>query len=203
VEFRAPSSHHATLVTLHHAAQPLARCVMSFPLMLGHDVRNQTADTLRILTNEELLNVSADALGRPARLVAGDLTSQTQVYLRQLHTGRCSWYTCVSLLLYYYFIIVLLFLLLYYSSTLIFIHFCPLFFSYYAKSKHSGCLRLCRGVCMCVMMVCRESLRGCCKPARWQRRIFPLLPTHSPPKHTLSLSLSLLCCVTNYNLLAW
>ena len=35
---------------------------MSFPLIMGHDVRNQSADTLRILTNKELLAVSADPM---------------------------------------------------------------------------------------------------------------------------------------------
>lgn len=59
---------------------------MSFPLMLGHDVRNQSADTLRILTNSEVLDISAD-LSSPARLVAGNLSSPTQVYLRQLRSG--------------------------------------------------------------------------------------------------------------------
>ena len=42
-------------------------CIMSFPLIMGHDVRNQSADTLRILTNKELLAVSADPMGRAAR----------------------------------------------------------------------------------------------------------------------------------------
>ena len=98
-------------------------------------------------------------------------------------------------------------LVLFYSFVLLsffFVHFfAPFVFSHYADSKHSERLRLCHGVCMCVMIVCFESLRGCCKPVRWQRRNFPLLPSHSPPKHTLSLSLSLLCCVINCNVLAW
>jgi hypothetical protein len=139
--------HHVTLValhhvTLHHTAQPLARCVMSFPLMLGHDVRNQTADTLRILTNEKILNVSADALGRPARLVAGDLTSQTQVYLRQLHTGRCSWNTCVFSLFYYFVL----------RTRLL---FCPLFCPLFSRTTPIANIA---NVCTCVMVsvcVCR------------------------------------------------
>jgi len=45
-------------------------CIMSFPLIMGHDVRNQSADTLRILTNKELLAVSADPMGRAARWAA-------------------------------------------------------------------------------------------------------------------------------------
>ena len=64
-------------------------CIMSFPLIMGHDVRNQSADTLRILTNKELLAVSADPMGRAARLLGGtsQLTAPTQVYLRQLADG--------------------------------------------------------------------------------------------------------------------
>ena len=64
-------------------------CMMSWPLIIGHDVRNQTADTLRILTNSELLSISADPMGRAAKLVGGTraITASTQVYLRQLIDG--------------------------------------------------------------------------------------------------------------------
>ena len=44
-------------------------CMMSWPLIIGHDVRNQTVDTLRILTNSELLSISADPMGRAAKLL--------------------------------------------------------------------------------------------------------------------------------------
>ena len=56
---------------------------------MGHDIRSQSADTLRILTNDELLSISADPMGRPAWLVGGasQITANTQVYLRQLHDG--------------------------------------------------------------------------------------------------------------------
>lgn len=64
-------------------------CMMSWPLMMGHDIRNQTEDTLRILTNDELLQISADPMGRAAKLVGGirQLTASTQVYLKQLENG--------------------------------------------------------------------------------------------------------------------
>ena len=65
------------------------RALMSWPLIIGHDVRNQTADTLRILTNHELLSVSADPMGRAATLVGGRhaITTKTQIYLKQLVGG--------------------------------------------------------------------------------------------------------------------
>ena len=52
-------------------------------------MRNQTADTLRILTNPELLSISADPMGRAAKLVGGSraITAPTQIYLRQLVDG--------------------------------------------------------------------------------------------------------------------
>ena len=52
-------------------------------------MRNQTADTLRILTNPELLSISADPMGRAAKLVGGTraITAPTQIYLRQLVDG--------------------------------------------------------------------------------------------------------------------
>ena len=64
-------------------------CLMSFPLMMGHDVRTQSSDTLRILTNRELLAVSADPMGRAAKLLGGvgAIRSPTQVYLKQLADG--------------------------------------------------------------------------------------------------------------------
>ena len=52
-------------------------------------MRNQTADTLRILTNPDLLSISADPMGRAAKLVGGTraITAPTQIYLRQLVDG--------------------------------------------------------------------------------------------------------------------
>ena len=52
-------------------------------------MRNQTADMLRILTNPELLSISADPMGRAAKLVGGTraITAPTQIYLRQLVDG--------------------------------------------------------------------------------------------------------------------
>jgi hypothetical protein len=65
-------------------------CMMSWPLIMGHDIRSQTKDTLRILTNDELLlEVAADPMGRAAKLVGGvsQMTATTQVYTKQLHNG--------------------------------------------------------------------------------------------------------------------
>lgn len=64
-------------------------CFMSFPLIMGHDVRTQSATTQAILTNKELLVISADPMGRPAWLIGGlsQLGAKTQVYLRQLFNG--------------------------------------------------------------------------------------------------------------------
>eukprot|EP00928_Gymnodinium_smaydae_P014250 TRINITY_DN15190_c0_g2_i3.p1 TRINITY_DN15190_c0_g2~~TRINITY_DN15190_c0_g2_i3.p1 ORF type:complete len:543 (+),score=49.42 TRINITY_DN15190_c0_g2_i3:67-1629(+) len=64
-------------------------CMMAFPLILGHDVRRQSPDTLRILSNTELIAVSQDSMGKPARLVGGvsSVKQLSQVYVRQLTNG--------------------------------------------------------------------------------------------------------------------
>ncbi len=41
-------------------------CMLSAPLMAGNDLRNMTAETLKILTNKELIALDQDKLGRQA-----------------------------------------------------------------------------------------------------------------------------------------
>merc|ERR1719397_574031 len=64
-------------------------CLMAWPLIMGHDIRNQTETTKRILTNPGLLAISQDPMGKPAWLVGGasQISQLQQVYVRQLANG--------------------------------------------------------------------------------------------------------------------
>ena len=60
-------------------------CILAAPLIAGNDLRNMTAETKNILTNQEALAVDQDALGQQGRRVAkqGDL----EVWSKQLADG--------------------------------------------------------------------------------------------------------------------
>jgi len=46
-------------------------CLVKSPLLIGCDVRDIDADTLQILTNKEVIEISQDILGEQGRKVAG------------------------------------------------------------------------------------------------------------------------------------
>ena len=62
--------------------------MIAAPLIMGHDVRTQSAATLETLTNEEVIAISQDIGGKPARRVSnsGGYTG-VDVWARQLHNG--------------------------------------------------------------------------------------------------------------------
>ena len=62
-------------------------CLLSAPLLLGCDLDHLDAFTLNLLTNDEVLDVNQDALGKQATRVVG--TATTDVYAKVLEDG--SW----------------------------------------------------------------------------------------------------------------
>jgi alpha-galactosidase len=60
-------------------------CVLAAPLMLGNDIRNMSDDILEIITNEEVIAVNQDPLGRQGKKVRDD--GDYEVWSRELHDG--------------------------------------------------------------------------------------------------------------------
>ncbi len=60
-------------------------CLLSAPLLLGCDLERLDAFTLNLLTNDEVLAVDQDALGRPARRAATE--GPIDVYRKELEDG--------------------------------------------------------------------------------------------------------------------
>ncbi len=64
-------------------------CLLSAPLLLGCDLEKLDAFTYGLLSNDEVLAVDQDALGKEATCVARDASAQTDVYAKPLEDG--SW----------------------------------------------------------------------------------------------------------------
>jgi alpha-galactosidase len=62
-------------------------CLLSAPLLLGCDLEKLDDFTLGLLTNDEVLEVNQDALGKQASRVAGDDKSTVNVYAKPLEDG--------------------------------------------------------------------------------------------------------------------
>ena len=62
-------------------------CLIKAPLLMGHDLTNQTDRTVQILTNTELIALNQDPLGRQGRLVLNDTKEQVQVWAVALDNG--------------------------------------------------------------------------------------------------------------------
>ena len=60
-------------------------CLLAAPLLLGCDLQNLDEFTLGLLTNDEVLEVSQDPLGRQAGRVAAD--GPTQVWAKDMADG--------------------------------------------------------------------------------------------------------------------
>ena len=60
-------------------------CLLSSPLLIGCDMTRLDEFTLNLLTNDEVLDVNQDPLGRPAALIAKNGTSE--VWARDLEDG--------------------------------------------------------------------------------------------------------------------
>ena len=60
-------------------------CMMASPLLLGNDLRNMSADVLKIIANKYLIAIDQDALGKQAkRIVKADV----DVLVRPLLNGK-------------------------------------------------------------------------------------------------------------------
>jgi alpha-galactosidase len=59
--------------------------VLAAPMMLGNDARMMMRDTVSLLSNRELIEISQDKLGRPGKRIAQ--TADTQVWARPLADG--------------------------------------------------------------------------------------------------------------------
>ena len=70
-------------------------CLMKSPLLIGCDVRNMSQDTLRILTNHELIGINQDQLGVQGQKVKANGTSE--VWAGKLHADSGSEYAVILL----------------------------------------------------------------------------------------------------------
>jgi alpha-galactosidase len=62
-------------------------CLLSAPLLIGCDMDKLDAFTLGLLTNDEVLAIDQDALGKQATRVSGDEAALTDVYAKPLEDG--------------------------------------------------------------------------------------------------------------------
>lgn len=62
-------------------------CLLAAPLLLGCDLEKLDHFTLGLLTNDEVLAVDQDALGRQATRVSGDDTLLTDIYAKPMEDG--------------------------------------------------------------------------------------------------------------------
>ena len=62
-------------------------CLIKAPLIMGHDLTQQTTRTVQILTNTELIALNQDPLGRQGRLVLNDTQQEVQVWAVALDNG--------------------------------------------------------------------------------------------------------------------
>lgn len=60
-------------------------CLLSAPLLIGADMEQLDDTTLSLLTNEEIIAVNQDALGKAASLAA--TLNHTELWLKQMEDG--------------------------------------------------------------------------------------------------------------------
>jgi alpha-galactosidase len=80
-----PSLHPTKLKPNEQITHISLWCLLSSPLLIGCDMSNMDDFTLALLTNDEVLDVNQDPLGKPAGRVAKD--GQTEVWARPLFDG--------------------------------------------------------------------------------------------------------------------
>ena len=64
-------------------------CILASPLIAGNDLREMSADTVKILTNVHAIKVNQDPLGKQATLLTN--TSATQIWIKPLADPQNSW----------------------------------------------------------------------------------------------------------------
>ncbi len=62
-------------------------CLIAAPLILSGDITRLDDFTLSLLSNDEVLAVNQDALGRPGRRITRDDAKDTEVWMRTLEDG--------------------------------------------------------------------------------------------------------------------
>ena len=62
-------------------------CLLASPMLIGCDMTQLDDFTLGLLTNDEVLAVDQDALGKQASRISQDLTTGTEVWARPLSDG--------------------------------------------------------------------------------------------------------------------
>jgi alpha-galactosidase len=80
-----PSLHPTKLAPNEQLTHISLWCLLSSPLLIGCDMNSMDPFTLAVLTNDEVLDVNQDPLGKPAGRIA--LNGQTEVWARPLFDG--------------------------------------------------------------------------------------------------------------------
>lgn len=80
-----PSIHPTRLKPNEQILHITMWCLQSAPLLLGCDLSQMDRFTLALMTNDEVLDVDQDPLGRPASRIARE--GQTEVWARPLYDG--------------------------------------------------------------------------------------------------------------------
>lgn len=80
-----PKLHKTRLTPVHQYSHISLWCLFASPLLLGCDLSQLDEFTLSLLTNDEVLAVNQDALGKQARRVFKD--EKLQVYVKDLEDG--------------------------------------------------------------------------------------------------------------------
>jgi len=80
-----PSLHDSKLTPNEQYTHMSLWCLLCSPLLIGCDLTQLDAFTLNLLTNDEVLEVNQDPLGRQARRVAGD--GYLEVWAKKMEDG--------------------------------------------------------------------------------------------------------------------
>ncbi len=80
-----PSLHPTQLTPNEQLTHISLWCLLSSPLLIGCDMNSMDPFTLAVLTNDEVLDINQDPLGKPAGRIAQN--GQTEVWARPLFDG--------------------------------------------------------------------------------------------------------------------
>ena len=81
-----PSLHPTHLTPNEQLTHISLWCLLSSPLLIGCDMSSMDPFTLAVLTNDEVLDINQDPLGKPAGRIVQN--GQTEVWARPLLTAR-------------------------------------------------------------------------------------------------------------------
>jgi hypothetical protein len=80
-----PSTHPSRLTPDEQYSHVSLWCLLSAPLLIGSDVTRLDAFTMNLLTNDEVLALDQDALGKQARPI--ERVDSVQVWVKELEDG--------------------------------------------------------------------------------------------------------------------